>query len=303
VEYKASWNVLIRNRMGVGLGDAVIALFAVNGTGDIVGAASFEIPGSSAKPIAARSTAPPAIGHSVLDTDVGSDAALQLDSVERYICGVLRVIPESGAMWDDDSVRLRSVAATPLPFASSGETVTTRTISSQEMARMIAPLKQERHSPKPSPTPMLVGALPEATTTASTETLAAACGFGTEGDIAVVNLSHADVTLVIYDTEPMQTKGLTGRARLPEHCGALFSYSEDAMRTIWMKGVSIPLDLVFLTTNGTVKMVRSLDPPAPGTPDAAIPRATALAAKIIALPSGEAKRDGFVVGGVVSELP
>jgi uncharacterized membrane protein (UPF0127 family) len=306
VRYDASWHVVIRNRMSGRLADAVIALFALNGTGDIVGGATFEIPGPSARPIGAGSVAPPMTGRSVLDTYVGSEEAAQMDSVERYVCGVLRVIPVSGAMWDDDSVRLREVAAPPLPFAYSGETVTTRTVSADDILspKSAAPRSPKRVAPTLHPRAIsapAVAAQPKSSPDPAPDP--AVCALNQTADTVEVNLQRVTLLLEIEDTEYAQARGLSGRASLAEHCGAVFAYREDGRRSLWMKNVNFSLDFVFVRRNGTITLIRTLPASPAGTPDSAIPTVSGIAADVIVIPGGEAARDGMFVGAEISGLP
>jgi uncharacterized membrane protein (UPF0127 family) len=72
----------------------------------------------------------------------------------------------------------------------------------------------------------------------------------------------------------------------------------------WMKDTLIPLDMVFLAPDGTVRKVFARVPVvSPQLPDADIPLEQGSAKFVIELPSGEAAQDGLRPGARVEGLP
>ena len=51
--------------------------------------------------------------------------------------------------------------------------------------------------------------------------------------------------------------GLMGRTELPEGQGMLFDMGQNSMHRFWMKGVPIPLDIVFLFSRGPSEAIVS----------------------------------------------
>ncbi len=64
-----------------------------------------------------------------------------------------------------------------------------------------------------------------------------------------------DFKLKIADTDPARLKGLQGVKKLDEKTGMLFDFEEPGYYTMWMKGMDIPLDMVFLNNHGKVIVV------------------------------------------------
>ncbi len=56
----------------------------------------------------------------------------------------------------------------------------------------------------------------------------------------------------IADTEEERQKGLMFRESLPEDGGMLFDFGNPQPATIWMKNTLIPLDILFINTDGEV---------------------------------------------------
>jgi uncharacterized membrane protein (UPF0127 family) len=118
----------------------------------------------------------------------------------------------------------------------------------------------------------------------------------------VVHAPKADLTLETARTETTREQGLMDRAVLAPHTGMLFVFERDERVDFWMKDTLVPLDMIFIAADGTVRRVFSNVPVvAPTLPDEQIPREGAPAKYVIELPAGEASADG-IVGGVKLDL-
>jgi hypothetical protein len=65
------------------------------------------------------------------------------------------------------------------------------------------------------------------------------------------------LSVEIADTPELRERGLMFRHRLPEDRGMLFLYETAHPVAMWMKNTYIPLDMVFLRSDGTVAEVRT----------------------------------------------
>lgn len=54
------------------------------------------------------------------------------------------------------------------------------------------------------------------------------------------------INVEIADTADTRTKGLSGRENLASDSGMLFVFSESKQYKFWMKGMKIPLDIIYV---------------------------------------------------------
>lgn len=115
--------------------------------------------------------------------------------------------------------------------------------------------------------------------------------------VVVVQAPRAELLLELARTPAEQERGLMYRTSLPARGGMLFVFANDGPVTFWMKNTLIPLDMLFIASDGTVRQVDADVPvPAPGIGDEQIPRESGFARYVIELRAGEARRDGIEPG-------
>ncbi|MEX2496903.1 MAG: DUF192 domain-containing protein [Woeseia sp.] len=68
-----------------------------------------------------------------------------------------------------------------------------------------------------------------------------------------------DVYLAL--TPEQQRRGLMHVKRLPEFSGMLFVYRADDIRSMWMKNTYIPLDMLFIHSDGEVESIAAMTEP------------------------------------------
>ena len=95
--------------------------------------------------------------------------------------------------------------------------------------------------------------------------LAAGAARGQEGELSYPRSSLViatgaraikfDVELALNDVE--RSRGLMFRDKLGPYEGMLFDFHQEAPVSFWMKNTLIPLDMVFIAADGTVKHVHA----------------------------------------------
>lgn len=87
-----------------------------------------------------------------------------------------------------------------------------------------------------------------------------------------VAVGDVRVTVTLAANDVMRGIGLSQRDAVEPGTGMLFIYPEAGLRSFWMKGCRIGLDIAYLDDDRRVMQMGSLDPPAPGTTDVDMPR-------------------------------
>jgi uncharacterized protein len=113
----------------------------------------------------------------------------------------------------------------------------------------------------------------------------------------VVHAPRADLTLEVARTEAQREHGLMNREALATRAGMIFVFERDEHVDFWMKDTLLPLDMIFIGADGTVRRIYSnVEIVAPTLPDDQIPREGGDAKYVIELNAGEAARDGIGQG-------
>lgn len=58
-----------------------------------------------------------------------------------------------------------------------------------------------------------------------------------------------------------RARGLMNRTSLPANQGMLFLFKENAEAAFWMKNTLIPLDMIFINANGTIRSIHPMAEP------------------------------------------
>ncbi len=127
--------------------------------------------------------------------------------------------------------------------------------------------------------------------------MAIACAQGGAKETVVIAAPKAELKLEVARTEIQREYGLMNRTTIPPHTGMIFVFDADDRQYFWMKDTLVPLDMVFVGGDGTVRKVFADVPVLPkGISDAQIPLESADAQYVIELAAGEAAPDGLAEG-------
>lgn len=86
-----------------------------------------------------------------------------------------------------------------------------------------------------------------------------------------VQINGVKLNVEIVDTQTQRTKGLGGRDSLASDSGMLFTFNEPSKYSFWMKGLSFPLDFVWIKGDKVVSILQNVPPPASNQPDSSLP--------------------------------
>lgn len=68
----------------------------------------------------------------------------------------------------------------------------------------------------------------------------------------IQKISNQNYSLEIANNPYLQAKGLSNRNYLCPNCGMLFIFSHETIQTFWMKDTLIPLDMIFINSQGQI---------------------------------------------------
>ena len=106
--------------------------------------------------------------------------------------------------------------------------------------------------------------------------------------------------LEVASTPAERARGLMGQQRIPDNYAMLFVFESERRLSFWMKGTLIPLDILFLGSNGMVVDVQTMIPQ-PGAPDGEliVYRSAGPARYALEMNAGLAEALGVVPGAAV----
>lgn len=122
------------------------------------------------------------------------------------------------------------------------------------------------------------------------------------GQQADVWVGDTYVSAEVADTFQKRTQGLSGRTRLKNGEGMLFVFPQREQQVFWMKGMYIPIDIVWIDGKTIVDIAPEVPPPpTPDTPPQElkryVPRAPATA--VLEVPAGFAMAHQWKIGDPV----
>ena len=116
-----------------------------------------------------------------------------------------------------------------------------------------------------------------------------------------VEINGALLKVEIADTQDKRSKGLGGKQPLASDEGMLFIFPKADKHPFWMKGLSFPLDFVWIRENKVVDVLQNIPPPQPEQTDESLPiySSNEPADKVLEVLAGTAKRLNIKAGDLV----
>lgn len=121
------------------------------------------------------------------------------------------------------------------------------------------------------------------------------------------NLQINDINLKVElaDTPAKRSKGLGGRNSLAEGGGMLFIFPKADKYPFWMKGLSFPLDFVWISDLEVVDILQNIEPPSSDQQDSALPIYSSKFPidKVLEVIGGTVARLNIKVGDTIELIP
>jgi uncharacterized protein len=111
-----------------------------------------------------------------------------------------------------------------------------------------------------------------------------------------VQAPNEKLTLEVADTASTREYGLMFRTQIAQHTGMIFVFSNDQREGFWMKNTLIPLDMLFVRSNGTIDSIAADVPAQSDQTPGEETRREGYGKYVIELAAGEAKRAGLHPG-------
>ena len=120
-----------------------------------------------------------------------------------------------------------------------------------------------------------------------------ACRDFSEGS---VEIGETKIKVAVAETAGERTTGLIGCNALPKNAGMYFPYESPQAVHYWMKGMSIPLDIVWITDGKVVGIAPSVPPAEKTAVDPPIYSSPIAITAVLEVAAGQAKEYGLVPG-------
>lgn len=85
-----------------------------------------------------------------------------------------------------------------------------------------------------------------------------------------LEINDTVIKVEIADTQAKRSKGLGGKVSLASGSGMLFVFDRLDKYPFWMKGLSFPLDFIWIKGLEVVDILENIQPPASGTLDSSL---------------------------------
>ena len=86
-----------------------------------------------------------------------------------------------------------------------------------------------------------------------------------------IMINNVKIKVAVSDTDSKRQKGLGGKTSLASDSGMLFIFPKEGRYRFWMKGLSFPLDFIWLKNNEVLQINKNVPPPQKGQNEGDLP--------------------------------
>lgn len=121
----------------------------------------------------------------------------------------------------------------------------------------------------------------------------------------IVKVGQAEVVAEVASTPEQRERGLGGRTSLEQNQGMLFPFSEGNAPAFWMRGMLLPIDIIWIYQGQVIGVAERVPPPASGTSLSDLPpyAPPGPADAVLEVNASWAAAHGVVAGSVVLIYP
>jgi uncharacterized membrane protein (UPF0127 family) len=112
---------------------------------------------------------------------------------------------------------------------------------------------------------------------------------------------NISIKVEVADTDLKRERGLMFRKKLGENDGMLFVFDDEKYVTFWMKNTLIPLDIIFISSNGTINEIKENVQPCLADPCELYPSVNP-SKYVLEVNANFSKKNGISVGDSVKFL-
>ncbi len=114
-------------------------------------------------------------------------------------------------------------------------------------------------------------------------------------DLAIIKINETIFEVEIADTILGRAKGLSGRKTLEENKGMLFIFKRPSKQSFWMVGMKFPLDIIWISGNEIVDILKNIQPPKNGELPAIVSPSIKVD-KVLEIPAGSVDKFDIKTG-------
>lgn len=116
-----------------------------------------------------------------------------------------------------------------------------------------------------------------------------------------VVVNNAQIKVEIADTQKKRSKGLSGKTSLGQDEGMLFIFPQTGKYPFWMKGLTFPLDFIWIRGDKVVDVLENVPPPQSGQSESSLPiyQSNQDVDKVLEVSAGTVKRLNIKAGDTI----